>query len=186
MAATPDIVDALATEAARLEEGTLYYEHSHRLAAGRWRLVGAVLGASAAILGGLAAALTGAEVGDNWVQVLLGGLGASFAAALTFFKPAERAAQHEQSGIGFNLLRGELRRFRQIDVLAFDHLALHDRMAALTAKRATLLLGPHYSQRTFHRARDDIRRGLFAYTVDDTALMENTSGGAEGDPQRPA
>lgn len=167
----PTAAPALAAEARRLEEGALHYEHSHRLAAGRWRALGAIVGGTAAVLSGLAAALTGAEVGSTWIAVLVGALGGSSAAALTFFKPAERASQHEQAHIGFNLLRGDLRRFAAIDILLLNDGDLSSRMESLIERRDSLVSSsPHYSQRLFNRARSDIQSGLFHYAEDARTL----------------
>jgi hypothetical protein len=177
----PSVTSALAREASRIEEGALYYEHSHRLAAGRWRLVNAVVGGTAAILSGIAAGLTGAEVGAIWVPVLLAALGGSFAAALTFFKPGERASQHEQAQVGFNLLRGDLRRFRTIDALVSTEKELSRRLDSLVERRAALVAsGPHYSQALFEKARQDIKAGVFQYAVDEETAASSEALAAPG------
>jgi hypothetical protein len=95
-----DLRVAIEAEARRLEEGTAHYEQSHRIAANRWRLAANAIGGLAAVAGAVAAGLAASERDDRWYVVALSALAGAAAAALTFFKPSELAAQHGAASTG--------------------------------------------------------------------------------------
>jgi hypothetical protein len=154
-------------EARRLEEGVLHYEHSHRYARAFWSRVNNVLGLTAA-LGGAAA--TAANIPSDRPRGAALGLSivtAAAAAALAFFRPAERAANHASAAAEFNVLRGDLRRFHSIRTDASRD-AVERRLTELVNRRDHLTTAtPTYSQRTFQSARADIEHGVFRYDVDE-------------------
>ncbi len=168
--------DSFIAEAKRLEEGVLYYEHSHRIANQFWAGVSNTLGGATALLSAAAAGANIPKATNHALAIALSVATAVLAAGLTFFRPAERAANHSAAATEFNVLRGNLRRYYRLRVPADAERNLYRDLEALVGKRDQLVkAGPQYSQRTFRRARREILSGIFVYTIDEDQSGTGTS-----------
>lgn len=161
-----EFLNALYSEARRIEEDSEYSAKRHFNTCDLWTWGHYLLGGPAAILAALA---TTAIVKNNtgWAQ-LLALAAALFSGLLTFLKPNDRAAQHRTVGNQYLALRNDARIFRHIDLReAVDEGKKAERLRRL-AQRRTDLNGsaPTTPNWAFQKARKGIEEGEATYKVD--------------------
>lgn len=158
---------AIAAEAARVEEDAIYSAKSHFEAHDIWAERHSWIGLPAVLFGLTAGA---GLVTESYPEVagVLSLISAGLTAVLTFFKPAERAANHRASGNWYLALRNEARRFREVEMkqrIADDQAV--KRLASLAKRRDELnATAPQPPRKAFERARKGIEQGEARHAVD--------------------
>ena len=156
-----------AQEAARLEQGLVYYEHIHRLTAHRWRRLNLVVAALVAVLAAVSASLQAVD-GAETIGILTAVLAGAFGALLGVLSPRDVAQAHYQAAIESNQLRLEVRQLRLLKFPGMEDAQAADELKEFTFRRsASLKTQPPVNQRIFKTARRDIEeRGMYDYEVD--------------------
>ena len=158
---------ALRTEAARIEEDSLFSAKRHFAASKRWNARHYWIGVPTTVL----AALAGASAFKD--KPLLAGVLSAVVAALsalsTFLNPSGTGNRHHAAGTKYQALRNQSRIFRELDLVdpsaSYEFLA--KRLKDLADQRDTLNeSSPQTSQKMFERARRGIEAGEAAYAVD--------------------
>ncbi|WP_417491614.1 SLATT domain-containing protein [Maricaulis sp.] len=157
---------ALAAELSRIEEDCIHsakaqFNGAARLNGWHW-----TLGGSAAVL---SAVVSASLIGNYpWVTGLLALLAAILTAVLTFIKPAERAANHQDAGNQYLAIRNEARRLRKLHLPNWSGLPAGTEFIEVLAGRHDDLnrsaIPP--TQADFIKARQGIEAGEAAYLVD--------------------
>lgn len=105
---------AIADEASRIEEDSLFSSKGHYNTEGLWKSSHYVVGGVAALTGAIAG---GSAFSDCvWLTAIAGAISGLTSAALTFFNPSEKAQEHKTSGDCYGALRGDARIFRTVEL----------------------------------------------------------------------
>ena len=160
-------VEALSTEARRVEEDCLFSAKGHFEAASTWSGLHYWLGVPAAVLAAIAG---GAAFADH--PLLAGSLAmvvTALAAIITFLNPRDRAHAHHVAGVKYNALRQHARVFRTVDLCTEPvSSGARKRLGELADSRGDLgLSSPQIPRRAFERARRGIEQGEAKHAVDD-------------------
>lgn len=176
MAAEPAGLRAeLVAEADRIEEDCTYSAKGHFESARIWGAWNLKLGIPAVIL----AALAGGSGFSNHPE-LAGALAiasAAVTAVLTFLKPSERAASHQQAGNAYNALKNQARFFKQIEAASGDsQQSLRDWLREISEARNTLnKSAPEIPRPAFEQARKGIEAGEADYRADRPSVPPATT-----------
>jgi hypothetical protein len=123
---------------------------------------------------GVPSALLAAAAGISAIQsypiaaAILAGCSALLTALLTFLSPEEMRNVHYKAGVGYSALRGELRRFRNLDRESDDFVPMgRSRIDALAEeKRALMETAPHIGGLSYRLAKRSIEKGEHLNQVD--------------------
>jgi len=162
----PALIEALRTEAMRIEEDSIFSAKRHFNACDTWTMGHYALGVPAALL---AILVTTAVVRNHPEFVQLLGLGSAiFAALLTFLKPNDRASQHRAIGNQYLALRNDARVFREIDMIENVNDAKKSERLRRMAQRRTDLnaSAPTTPAWAFEKAREGNEEGQTTYAAD--------------------
>ena len=161
-----ELLEALKKEASRIEEDSLYSSRGHFAAAARWSRVHFWLGLPAAV--GAALAGVSAVGHETALAVILSAIVTALTATLTFLNPSDKSSVHHAAGTNFNALRGQARRFHEIDATDPGSLEnLRKELKDLAASRDHLnASSPQIPRWAFEKGRESITAGEARYKVD--------------------
>ncbi len=165
----PLALEAIITEAGRIEENALYTSKQHFITAQRWEKFHIWVGVPTVIL----AALAGTFAFTNYksLNILAGILAISVAiltGITTFLNPKERARGYFLAGNSYDSLLTRVRIFRTIDCRREEpEESLSDQLKQFSSERDRLNREcPQPSARAYKKAKESIEAGKAEYKVD--------------------
>lgn len=164
-------IQAVIKEAHRIEEDALHSMKGHFNASNLWEKANLLVGLPSAII----AAWAGLEAianNSSWAAVLAL-TSATFTATMTFLKPESVAENHRNSGREFNVLKNNVRRFREIDILHADELTIIKSIENFSKIRDDLnSMSRDIPRWAYNKAKQDIDNGLAHYQIDKETANE--------------
>jgi hypothetical protein len=156
----------IAVEADRLSEDVLWSEKQHFAMATVWRRMHLFLGIPSAIM----AALAGVSALQDrpFLAAALAVASAVVTSLLTFLEPDRAAERHHKAGVGYSALRGQLRRFRLIDLSpgGLPNNARQKLEEFATEKTSLMQTAPHIGGISYALARKSISKEEHRNAVD--------------------
>ena len=159
------VQQSIKNEAVRIEEDALYSYKGHFNAGDRWSHIHLWLGIPTAIL----AAWAGLQAFSDYpaLTALLAIVSAGMGACSTFLNPSEKSTNHLNAGAGYNELRNNTRRFREVSLLQLDDKNATDQLQVLAETRNQLNgSSPGIPSWAYEKAKRDIEAGHAIYEVD--------------------
>lgn len=160
-----NFTNAVINEAHRIEEDATHSMKGHFNAGSCWARVHLYLGLPSAILAGWA----GVEAfsSNPAFTAILALLSAALTSTITFLSPQKIADSHKTVGREYNILKNDVRRFREIDFLLLDDDAMTQAISELADKRDALnSMSPAIPRWAYEKAKRDIDSGRATYEID--------------------
>lgn len=160
-----NIKHAIIAETRRIEEDSLHSMKGHFNAGALWSKVHLILGIPSVILAAWAG-LEAFAANPAWTATLAL-LSASLTATITFLHPQQTADSHKNAGRGYNCLKNQTRRFREVEILISDEQSQASRLNELANRRDELNSNSQNIPRwAYEKSKRDIDVGRATYRVD--------------------
>jgi len=161
------LISSVTAECHRIEEDSLFSSKSHFNVSDRWDKFNLILGVPLAILtalGGVAA------IKSTTTVVVLFSISATVLSSLiTSLNPSKRAALHKSSAIEYNILKNDVRIFREIELVTpqLTEKEIIERLHIFANRRNQLnSSSPNIPRWAYEKTQSDVNNGYTTYHVD--------------------
>ncbi|MEG3135652.1 SLATT domain-containing protein [Rouxiella sp. T17] len=161
------LIDKIVDECHRIEEDALYSSKSHYNVSSRWEKFNLILGVPLSVL----AAVTGIAALKNLpnATIIISFILTILTALNTALNPSKKGSLHKSAAGDYNILKNEVRVFREIDLhdTVLTEKDLRSKLKVYSDRRNQLNhSSPNIPQWAYKKTQQDIKNNFAIYQID--------------------